>query len=364
MTDVVHVITGLGVGGAETMLAQVAAGLQARGMTQHVVSLTGHDALAAGLRARGVDVTILKAGSAGALASGFGALVRTVKELKPKVLQGWMYHGNIAATLAHYVCGGRSERKLAWNLRASNMDAARYGRLLRLGGLLSGLPETIVVNSEAGAAFHRARGFRDSRFLVIDNGVDTGKFRPNPPLRQTMRAELGIAADAVVAIHVARVDPMKDHGTFLSAMARTPAALGILVGSGTDALPLPGNVRALGLRNDVARLLPAADVIASTSAFGEGFSNAIAEGMSAGLIPVATDVGDARRIVASTGAVVPAGDAAAFAQAIADVVAMPAALRSEKGRLARERILSHFALTSAIDSYFNLYRGMVGAAAP
>ena len=364
MTDVVHVITGLGVGGAETMLAQVAAGLQARGMAQHVVSLTAHDALAAGLRTRGVDVTVLKAGSVGALVSAFGALARTVKELKPKVLQGWMYHGNVAATLAHCVCGGRGERKLAWNLRASNMDTARYGRMLRLGRMLSGLPKAIVLNSEAGAAFHRAHGFRDRRFLVIDNGVDTEKFRPDPSLRTTLRAELGIAADAVVAIHVARVDPMKDHGTFLAAMARTPSALGILVGSGTQSLSLPGNVKALGLRNDVARLLPVADVIASTSAFGEGFSNAIAEGMSAGLIPVATDVGDARRIVGDTGAVVPARDPAAFAQAISDVVAMPAALRAEKGHLARERILSRFALTSAIDSYFNLYRGMIGARAP
>jgi glycosyltransferase involved in cell wall biosynthesis len=300
-------------------------------------------------------------GSAAAIVSAFGVLVRTVKGLKPKILQGWMYHGNTAATLAHYVCGGRSARKLAWNLRASNMDAARYGRTLRLGALLSGLPEMIIINSEAGAAFHRSHGFHDSRFCVIDNGVDTEKFRPDPSSRAKLRADLGIASDAVVAIHVARVDPMKDHATFLSAMARTPAVVGLLVGSGTQSLSLPANVKALGLRNDVARLLPAADVIASTSAFGEGFSNAIAEGMSAGLIPVATDVGDARRIVGDTGTVVPPGDPAAFSRAMVDMAAMPAAARTEKGGNARERIISQFALASAIDAYFNLYRGMIAA---
>ena len=90
------------------------------------------------------------------------------------------------------------------------------------------------------------------------------------------------------------------------------------------------------------RLYAAADVVASTSAFGEGFSNAIAEGMSAGLIPVATDVGDARRIVGDTGFVVPPRNPGAFAEAIGAVAAMPKAERSRKGALARERILVAF----------------------
>ncbi len=52
-------------------------------------------------------------------------------------------------------------------------------------------------------------------------------------------------------------------------------------------------------------LYPIADIVVSSSAFGEGFSNAVAEGMSAGLIPVATDVGDTMRIIGDTGHLVP-----------------------------------------------------------
>ena len=355
MTDVLHIITGLGVGGAEAMLVQLAAALRSRGLSQHVVSLTSHDARAPDLRAAGVDLTILGVDSIASLPAAIPALVRSVNRVQPRIIQGWMYHGNLAARLCHFACGGRRGRKLFWNLRASNMDEERYGRLIWWSALLSRAVDVVIANSEAGATFHRGRGFRPKRFAVIDNGIDTEKFRPDPAIRKQMRAELGIAGDDIVVIDVARVDPMKDHENFLAAMAQLPSAVGIVVGHGTQNLRVPPNVRALGMRHDTDRLLTAADVIASTSAFGEGFSNVIAEGMSAGLVPVATDVGDARRIIGDVGYIVPVRDPGAFAQAVGAVAALPKDERSRKGALARDRILSNFALDLAADRYFQLY---------
>jgi glycosyltransferase involved in cell wall biosynthesis len=357
MTGVMHVITGLGTGGAETMLVQLAVALQARGQSQHVVSLTAHDALAADLRAGGVEFTMLNARSLASLAGAIAGLARAVNRMQPAILQGWMYHGNIAATLSHYACAGRIDRKLFWNLRASNMDEKRYGRILWLSKMLSRAPQLVIANSEAGVAFHRERGFNPKQFEVLDNGVDTIKFKPDAAMRKKFRGAFGIADGAVVVIHIARVDPMKDHENFLAAMSRLPQVQAILVGSGTQTLALPNNVRALGPRDDIAQLLTAADIIASTSAFGEGFSNAIAEGMCAGLVPVATDVGDAHRIVGDTGAVVPPASPDAFAQALAEMASLSPRQRAQKGAAARERIISHFNLGAAIDRYFQLYAG-------
>jgi len=357
MTDVMYVMSGLGRGGAENMLVQLAAGLRARGLTQHVVSLSALDAFAGDLRAAGVDVTVLNAQSAFSRVGAVATLRRLVQRLRPRILQGWMYNGNIAATLAHYLCPGRRERKLFWNLRASNMDEARYGRVIRLSALLSRLPDLVLANSEAGAVFHRGRGLRPQRLDVIDNGIDTRRFRPDPRLRKEVRGELGIADDARVVINVARVDPMKDQATFLAAMTRLPSLTGLMVGDGTLALSAPPNVRALGLRRDTERCYAAADILVSSSAFGEGFSNVIGEGMSAGLVPIVTDVGDAGRIVGETGFIVPPRDPEALAKAIGVAAALPRDEFARRAAAARDRIVSNFSLDTAIERYRQLYSG-------
>ena len=133
------------------------------------------------------------------------------------IFQGWMYHGDLAALAAHLVTGGRSRRRLCWNIRASNMEDVRYANLIRICALFSRWPDVMVTNPEAGANFHTAHGYRPRRIVVIPNGIDTNKFCPDPITRSALRAELGLG-DKVVVVHVARIDPMKDHATFLEAM--------------------------------------------------------------------------------------------------------------------------------------------------
>jgi glycosyltransferase involved in cell wall biosynthesis len=355
MIDVLHVISGLGTGGAETMLVQLAGGLRSRGLSQHVVSLNAQTELAGALRTAGVDLTVAGAKSLASFPAAMRSLLRSTSQLRPRLIQGWMYHGNLAASLSHNLCRGKRSRRLFWNLRASNMDARRYARIIRCSALLSRQVDVVISNSQAGIDFHRAHGFRPRRFELIANGVDTEKFCPDAAARREVRAELGIAEDAVVVLHVARVDAMKDHQNFLAAMAQLPSVIGVMVGEGTRNLPNLPNVRALGLRRDTARLYASGDIVASSSAFGEGFSNVIAEGMSAGLVPVVTDVGDARRIVGGCGPVVLPRDPNAFAKAIDAVAKLPAAERGRRGLAARAHIAANFTLAQSVEQYKALY---------
>jgi glycosyltransferase involved in cell wall biosynthesis len=352
---VLHVISGLGIGGAETMLVQLAARLKDRGFQQHVVSLTGHGPRADELESHDIPVTALQLDSAPRAILVLGKIVALIHRLRPDVIQGWMYHGDLIAALAHRIAPNRNQRRLFWGIRASNMDDARYRRVIKWGARLSAWPDVVIANSIAGAQFHVANGYRPRRLEVILNGVDPDKFRPNSEMRAALRIELGIAADACVAIHVARVDPMKDHATCLAVLAALPGVAALLVGNGTDTLPLPKNVRALGARVDVATLYAASDIVLSTSAFGEGFSNAIAEGMSAGLVPVATDVGDARSIVGETGAVVAPGDVAALVGAVRDEAQRSPDERRRRGLDARNRIMQFYSLERTVESFARLY---------
>lgn len=335
------------------MLEQLAIALHKCGAPQHVVSLKGRGVHADALEAAGIPVVDLRMSTSLTAPAGLLRLARLVRRERPDVLQGWMYHGNLLAAFAGKLV--RHRARLLWNIRASNMDSARYRRIIGWNARLSPFPEAIISNSQAAVAFHKDYGFRPRHIEIIPNGIDTERYAPNPALRASVREELGISQDAVVAIVVARVDPMKDHANFLEAAAGLPQVQGLLVGADTGALDLPANVRALGYRDDIARLHQVADLIVSSSAFGEGFSNALAEGMSSGLIPVGTNVGDAKLIIGDTGHVVPPREPRALREAIAAEAGRSAEQRRKRGLAARQRVLDHFTLSRAVDAYARLY---------
>lgn len=113
----------------------------------------------------------------------------------------------------------------------------------------------------------------------------------------------------------------------------------------------------LGETTDIARLLAACDLTVSNSAFGEGFSNALLEGMSCGLPAVATDVGDAREIVGDTGLIVPPGNPEALAEAINSLLEEPEESRLRRRERARDRVIEKFSLEVAVEKFERLYNG-------
>jgi glycosyltransferase involved in cell wall biosynthesis len=327
------------------------------------VSLLPAEAHAARLRAAGVTVTELNFGRAGGVVAGMTRLVKIIAEERPDIVQGWMYHGDLTALMALLMSGRRRTTRLVWSIRCSTLDLRQYGLGLRLVvkacRRFSAWPDLVIANSAAGLKSHLAFGYRPRRTEVIANGIDVDEYRPDPAARRALRGELGIPESAIVLAHVARVDPMKDHATFLATMARLPDISALMVGAGTENLSAGRNVLRLGRRNDVARLLAAADFVVSSSRFGEGFSNALAEGMACGLPAVATEVGDAKVIVGDTGLVVPPAEPDGFAAAVRTLAAESAAARAERGRRARMRIVEHFALAGAARSYAELYASLV-----
>jgi glycosyltransferase involved in cell wall biosynthesis len=362
---VVVVTTDLGVGGAEAMLTRLVTAQPSIADEVTVVSLRPEDDYVERLRTAGVKVVQLDFRRARGIASGLIELAKLIAERRPDVVQGWMYHGDLAALLALALSGRRSRTRLVWSVRCSDMDLRQYGFGLRAAvktcTLLSRRPDAVTANSAAGLKFHLELGYRPRRAEVIPNGIDMEEFRPDLVARRAVRHELGIEDAAIVIAHVARVDPMKDHSTFLAAMAQLPEIRALLIGVGTENLAASPNVFRLGRRRDVARLLTAADFIASSSRFGEGFSNAIAEGMACGLPGIVTDVGDARLIVGDTGLVVPCEDAQAMVAAMQTLAQEPIEARTARRVKARMRIAENFALPTAVKRFAALYASLQSA---
>lgn len=370
-TTVLHVIPGLGLGGAEAMLTNLATA-PGRRTAPIVVDLLKGGAHAEQLRAAGIPLYEFGVRGPVGFLLALRRLARLIGELRPDVVQGWMYYGDLAAALALGRSGRRGQTRLYWGVRCSDMDVARYGLALRYAvracRRLSHLPDAVIANSQAGARVHRALGYRARAFEVIENGIDSGRFRPDAAARSVARKALGIASDASVAILPARVDPMKDHEGFLAALDRLPDVTALTVGLGTDRLPARANLIGLGPRGDMAALYNAADLMVLSSAYGEGFSTVLGEAMACGLPAVVTDVGDSARIVGETGTVVPPRDPMALAQAIEAFFAKPAVGRAALGQAARARMVEDFSLERALARFETLYlagkvdRTIVGAA--
>ena len=369
MIRIAHVISDLDTGGAEMMLAKLVGAMDRDRFSNTVISLTDRGQLGEQIESSGVAVHPLgmKRGRPDIFA--LPRLIRLFNTLNPTIVQSWLYHADLLSTLAVKFSGSPI---LLWNVRCSDMDLKRYSLLSRwvrwVLARWSAAPAAVIVNSEAGKQQHERLGYRPRRWDVIPNGFDTARFHPNTSLRLPLRQEWKVPPDAVVVALVARVDPMKDHATFLNAAQEVSNARQnvyfLLVGKDTQTLApavaakgLTDRVRVLGYRSAIECLLPGVDVLCLSS-YGEGFPNVLGEAMACGIPCVSTDVGDARSIIFDTGLVVPARDPAALAHAMIDLIDRGPAARATLGRAARERIEKTYSLPMIVEQYMATYSAL------
>ena len=344
-----------------------------------VISLLGRGTLGDPIEALGVPVHTMGMTDALSLLASVGPLLDLVGRLQPDLIQGWMYHANLAAWLAGHWPGSRVP--VLWNIRHSvddlSVERRRTAALIRVGARLSSFPVAIIYNAHASAAQHAALGYAVDRQRVIPNGFDCERFRPRASDRSDLRQSLGLAPETLLIGLVARYHPMKDHATFLRAAALLavdrPAVHYILVGrdvsDGNAALRqqiqaagLEGRVHLLGERDGIAAIMAGLDIFTLTSAWGEGFPNVVGEAMACGTPCVVTDVGDAAWIVGGTGRVVPRRDPEALAQAWAALFELGPEGRARLGQAARQRIVGRFSLPDVAEQYAALYQEVLGDA--
>lgn len=364
LKKVVHVITGLNQGGAEMALFRLLAG-QSDKSRFHVISLMDEGVFGVRLRGIGIQVTAMRASSAVALPFVLVKLVRVLRQLKPDVVQSWMYHADLVAGLAATILG----IPICWGIRHSNLAAHLNKRstlmVVRLCARLSRyIPAAMVSCSARAAQLHKEFGYVGD-FIVIPNGLSIPEQNSDPGHRGQLRSSLGIPHHARVVGHVGRDDPQKDHRTLFAAFdqvaTRQPAAILLLIGSGLSVgspyfeglasrYPWKDRIVALGPRDDVPTLMAAMDAFLLTS-LGEAFPNVVAEAMASGVPCIVTDVGDAAEIVGDTGWVRQAGDVDGLASDLESALNEPTSGRATRQEACRRRILENYALSRMVSAY-------------
>ncbi|MGH6889143.1 MAG: glycosyltransferase [Rhizomicrobium sp.] len=368
---ILHVITGIGAGGAETALCRLVESLRPPDYEHFVVALNAagvNGSQSGRVGAAGASLASLDLRPSAPNPLALLRLRRLAKSWAPDVVHGWMYHANLAAALA---CGSVP---LVWSIRQTlyknNREKPLTWLVIRAGAWLSFRPRAIVYNARLSALQHTAYGYRSHRARVIDNGIDVDAFRPDASSRLAVRAELGIPERAFVLGHFAHWRPMKDHANAVKAAAQLvrmhPEAVFVFAGEGMDTRNneltaliaghgLAGNVRLCGRRSDMARIMAAVDLGYSSSAWGEAFSNAIAETMACGVPCVATDVGAAREIIGDCGIVVPRSAPTDLCGAWRTILNMDSNTKRAWSERARARIAKHYSIGSCAGAYARLY---------
>lgn len=369
---VVHIISGLGQGGAETVLHRL---LTAPGQTDHhcVISMSDEGVFGPRLREAGVTVYTLNMQGVKGMAGGLLRMHRLLREIDPDVVQTWMYHADLIGGIVARLAGIRA---VSWGIRNSGADLGLSSQSARMCqwacARVSGIvPGVIVACAENGRLRHRQSGYRDDRMLVIPNGYDLSRWRPDPAARASMRQQLGLEDGTPVIGNVARWNPLKDYENLIAAFAialrRYPQMRGVLIGDGLvetntelvsllDRYDVREQMMLLGRRDDVPALMNAFDVHVLASR-AEGFPNVVAEAMASDVLCVATDVGDAGLMVGDAGWVVVPRDAKALAQGIEQAVSvLGTPEHGERIRRGRARVEDMFSLDAMVSAYQVVWR--------
>lgn len=312
------------------------------------------------LERRRVDVAVLP----------MGALAFVKKEsLAPSpraVLAAWRMAGVVAregatarvlyansqkAFIVAALAGRRGGRPVVWHLR-DLLGAPHFSALNTWAAVMMANwgAARVITNSQATADAFVSAGGRRRLVRVVHNGVDAEVFDavPDDAVR-ALRTQLATGAAYVLAVF-GRLHAWKGQQVALDALARLPTDCHLwVVGAPlfgeqafesslraqAEQLGIASRVRFLGFRDDIAPLMRAADVIVHASTFPEPFGRVVVEGMLARRPVVATAAGGVLEIIAdgTTGVLVPPGDAAALAHAVATLRADPvrAAVIAEAG---------------------------------
>ena len=367
---ILHLITGLDVGGAEMMLVRLCKQQIMDGDELLVVSLKSGGKLNPQLLEEKIAVCELGFPKGKFSFSGFNLLIKLIRNFKPEVIHCWMYHANFVGSIASLFAGNVP---VVWAIHNTTLSIQNSSQitilLMRLLGFLSFLPKQIVYCSQLSKSLHEKYHYSEKKGIFIPNGVDTTVFSPDSEIGAEFLSKIKIQKTSFVIGMIGRYDPQKDYQNFLAAADLihqfNNSIQFVMCGPGVDdenevllnrikQLNQPDHFHLIGTQMETQKVHNAFDIFVLSS-MSEAFPVVLAEAMACGVPCVSTDVGDAAYIIEDTGKIVPPKHPQAIANAVEQLLSMPDEAFETLKAAARNRIVEHFSLQKIAQLYKKTY---------
>ncbi|MFM5767967.1 glycosyltransferase [Aeromonas caviae] len=356
------IITGLGMGGAERQVCDLADQFTAKGHKVLLISMTG-ETVNRPLSSK-IDVVELNmAKTPFGFIKAYWQARQLIQQFKPDVVHSHMVHANLFARLLRLT--GKIKRLIC---TAHSTNEGGRGRMLayRLTDVLCDLSTN--VSQEAADIYVKRGAAPASRIVAMPNGIDTARFTFNPECRASLRQQLQLSDNTPLILAVGRLTAAKDYPNLLTAFSQLPAEFShtqlAIIGIGEEQanivalatqLGLSNRVHFLGLQRNVHEWMSAADIYVMSSAW-EGMPLVLLEAMSCERIVVATDCGGVKEVVGDCGILVPAKNSPALAQGLQNGLALSTDVAKAQGAAARARVIEKYSLTAQADKWLALYQ--------
>lgn len=360
---IVLLITGLGVGGAENQVVNLADEFASRGHKVLLIAMTGNPVVLP--KNKDVQLNCLRMNkSPFKILTAYLCARNMLRKFKPDIVHSHMAHANIFARLLRVSV---AIPRLICTAHNTNEGGALRMWGYRLTDYLADI--TTNVSQEAVDCFVKYKAVSAERILVVPNGIDCARFSFDSVARKNLRQILAVPDEVQVLLAVGRFSEQKDYSNLLTAFAalcneRTDSVLWI-AGTGAERpifeaqakkLNIEDKVIFLGLRHDIPALMSAADIFTLSSAW-EGFPLVVGEAMACKLIVVSTDAGGIREWLGGLGYVVPIKNSAALSKALLQGLEMSALDRELQRTAARERVMQHYSLAAVVTRWLEIYNG-------
>ena len=352
--NILYVITGLGLGGAEKVVADLADQMIALGHNVKIAYLTG--SVLVKPVSSDVEIIALHLNSVKDFLPASKKYRKLVKSFCPDVIHAHMVHANIFARLNRVLC---SVPKLICTAHNSNEGGKLRMFAYRLTNRLSDVNTN--VSQEATEALIAKGAFSKNNLITVHNGIDLRKFEKN-------HDNIDLDKHVLNFISVGRFNDQKDYPNLINAFAilrkRNDYNIKLsIVGHGElqpqietliKELELDKDITLLGRRSDVPKLINEADIFILSSKF-EGLPTVVIEAMACECYVVATDCGGSAEILGDTGMLVPIQDSQALANALETAINLDVEHRLINNKKARARVERLFSFESSVQKWLALY---------